>query len=109
MSEAEAIALQQELFNQAKAGSATPAIPDAAALAAYQAAQHNTQWSTQSNLAVSNSFTDGFAFGTEYVMQRRHDCVPWNLCVVKLVEDVMLHCEHVHSRCSGVEHKMQQV
>lgn len=43
MTEEEAIALQQQLFSQAKAGTEAPAIPDAAALAAYQAAQHTAR------------------------------------------------------------------
>lgn len=39
LTEAEAIALQQQLFNQAKAGTAAPEIPDTAAMAAYQHSQ----------------------------------------------------------------------
>jgi len=43
LTEAEAIALQQQLFNQAKEGNAAPAIPDAAALAEYQRKQQQDQ------------------------------------------------------------------
>ncbi|DBA74152.1 TPA: Down-regulator of transcription 1 [Trebouxia sp. C0004] len=43
LTEAEAIALQQQLFNQAKEGTAAPAIPDAAALAEYQRNQQQDQ------------------------------------------------------------------
>lgn len=43
LTEAEAIALQQQLFNQAKEGTAAPALPDAAALAEYQRQQQQHQ------------------------------------------------------------------
>ncbi len=43
MTEEEAIALQKQLFQKARAGTAAPEIPDAAALAKYQLSQQQAQ------------------------------------------------------------------